>query len=69
MTVPRNSARSVITVAASAANQKERMCAGRFRWRRRSSGRDYPVAMPSLPDRYCRSIAMIPASQTTQSML
>jgi hypothetical protein len=62
---PVNSARSVAIATASACSQRK-TTTRRSRRSRHTSGRERPVAMPSLADRVCTSIAIRFAPSTTQ---
>ncbi len=66
MTVPRYSARSVAAMASSAASQYGMMRFLVFSEARSSCGRLFPVAIPSFPESYWRSIAKALAIQTHQ---
>ena len=62
---PVNSARSVAIATASACSHRK-TTSRRGSRSRQTSGRDSPVAMPSLADRVCTSIAIRLAPSTTQ---
>ena len=66
MTVPRYSARSVAAIAISAASQYGIMRFLVFSEARSSCGRLFPVAIPSFPDMYWRTMAIALAIQTAQ---
>ena len=63
---PTNSARSVAMATISAWTQRPHVT-GRGKRARHSSGRLCPVAMPTLADRYCTSIAIRFAATITQT--
>src|SRR6267143_1026782 len=66
-TVPKYSARSVAAAAASAASQYGITNSFRTSDFLTISGKEWPDAIPSFPERYCRSIAIPEASQTAQT--